>query len=265
MNPEIEVEAPARRAFPYGLFSAASERDEERRWTNGVEWLGVGCDSPFVTTSDGCEEPVEFERGTGGVSGEALPINVYAPFECSPVSWTDTSASARAVEKLTAGEEQAVERALMTGSAGNMPNLMGDAQVVAGGETAGSATATLATLEQWIVDNYGGLGVLHVSRGAATVLAGSQLIAASGARMLTKLGTPVSVGAGYPNTAPDGADAGAGEFWAYMSPSVFMYRGETSTEAAFDRAQNNLLATAFRTFVVGYDDCGVGAARFTVE
>lgn len=264
MNPEIEVDAPARRPFPFGLFTAATERDETRRWRNGVEWLGAGCDSPFVVSGDACE-PVEFEKSTGGVRGEAFPLHVYAPFECSPVAWTDQAATAKAYEKLIAGEEQAVERALMTGSAGNTPNLMGDATAIT--DAAGTPAGTLAMLEDWIVSTYGGLGVLHVSRGAATVLAGADLIRESGTKMLTRIGTPVSVGSGYTNQAPAGTAAAAGEFWAYMSPSLFFYRGDVDTEvgATLDKRQNDLLATAFRTYVIGYDDCGVAAGSFTVN
>lgn len=264
MSPEIEVEAPTRRPLPYGLFSAASERTEDRRWRNGVEWQSVGCGSPFVTGAV-CEDVPEFEKSDGLGTGEASPFTVYAPFECSPVSWTEQSATTMAQSKLVAGEEKAVERVLMTGSAGNTPSLQADAETIT--TSAVSPTLLLARLEDWLAANYGSLGVLHVTPGAATVFASEGLIASSGARMLTKIGTPVSVGAGYVNEAPDGTAAGDNEFWAYMSPAVIYYQGNISSDvsATLDRKKNDLLATAFRTYVVGYDDCGVAAGVATVN
>ena len=264
MSPEIEVEAPTRRPLPYGLFSAANERNETRRWSNGVEWLSPGCGVPFVT-GEVCEPSIEFEKDAGGGTGEASPFTVYAPFECSPVAWTEQSASAMAEARLVAGEEAAVERVLMTGAAGNSPSLQADAETIIG--TPVSPRILLAELEAWIADSYGALGVLHVSRYGATLLADAGLIKDSGSRMLTKLGTPVAVGAGYPNVGPDGSEAEQGQFWAYMSPNVFYYQGTVGSDvgAVLDKRKNDLLATAFRTYVVGYDDCGVAAGIATVD
>lgn len=264
MSPEIEVEAPTRRPLPFGLFSAANERSETRRWQNGVEWLSPGCSTPFVT-GDVCEDGIQFESNKGNAMGEASPFTVYAPFECSPVAWTEQSAQAVAEARLLAGEESAVERVLMTGATGNSPSLQADAETIT--DTPVSPGVLIAELEQWLGESYGALGVLHVSRYGATLLADAGLIKESGSRMLTKIGTPVSVGAGYPNVGPDGSEAGPGQFWAYMSPSVFFYRGAVASDvgATLDKKKNDLLATSFRSYVVGYDDCGVAAGIATVD
>ena len=264
MSPEIEVDAPTRRPLPFGLFSAANERTEDRRWTNGVEWQNIGCGAPFATGAV-CEDVPPFEEGDGGSMGEASPFTVFAPFQCSPVSWTEQSATTMAQSKLVAGEEKAVERVLMTGAAGNKPSLQADAETITSSPV--SPTLLLARLEDWLAQNYGSLGVLHLTPGAATVFAAEGLIKDSGARMLTKIGTPVSVGAGYVNESPDGTAAGDNEFWAYMSPAVIYYQGNISSDvsATLDRKKNDLLATAFRTYVVGYDDCGVAAGVATVN
>ena len=264
MSPEIEVEAPTRRPLPYGLFSAATERTEERRWSNGVEWQSIGCGTPFAT-GDVCEDDIKFETGDGGGMGEAAPFSVYAPFQCSPVAWTEQSAVAMAQAKLAAGEEQAVERVLMTGSVGNVPSLQADAETVT--TTATSPVLLLARLEDWLARTYGSQGVLHLTPGAATVFAAEGLIKDSGTRMFTKIGNPVSVGGGYMNAGPDGTEGSENEFWAYMSPAVFYYQGAIGSDAtvALDTKKNDLLATAFRTYVVGYDDCGVAAGAATVN
>ena len=266
MSPEIEVEAPTRRPLPYGLFSAATERTEERRWTNGVEWQSIGCGGAFASAND-CDADVTNETGDGGGMGEASPFTVYAPFSCSPVAWTEQAAVRMAQSKLIAGEEKTVERVLQTGELGNTPSLQADAETIT--TAAVSPTLLLARLEDWLAANYGSLGVLHLTPGAATVFASEGLIKESGARMFTKVGTPVAVGAGYLNQGPDGTAAGDNEFWAYMSPAVIYYQGQIDGEAqtvgTLDRKQNDLLATVFRTYVVGYDDCGVAAGVATVN
>lgn len=266
MSPEIEVEAPTRRPLPYGLFSVATERSEDRRWSNGVEWQGIGCGSTYSIGAL-CEDTAKFEQGDGGALSEASPFTVYAPFDCSPVSWTESSAMSMAQAKLVAGEEQTVERTLMTGAAGNTPSLQADAETVTTAPV--SPVLLLARLEDWIAKNYGSLGVLHLTPGAATVFAAEGLLKESGTRLLTRVGTPVAVGSGYVNQSPDGAEAGENEFWAYMSPAVIYYQsavnGDVSVAATLDRKKNDLLATAFRTYVVGYDDCGVAAGVATVN
>ena len=264
MSPEIEVEAPTRRPLPFGLFSAATERTEDRRWSNGVEWMGAGCGLPFAT-GDVCEDDVSFESAEKGTIGEATPFTVYAPFECSPVAWTAESAIGRARERMVAGEEQTVERVLMTGAVGNTPSLQADAETITTAPL--SPVRLLARLEQWLADNYAAQGVLHLTREAGSVFASQGLIRESGSRMLTRLGTPVAVGGGYVNQSPDGTEAEDGQFWAYMSPAVIYYQGAvgSDTATALDKRRNDLLATAFRSYVVGYDSCGVAAGVAAVD
>ena len=128
------------------------------------------------------------------------------------------------------------------------------------------ALVVLAALEGWLGSVYGSLGVIHADREAASLLPD---VEKTGARLLTKLGTPVSAGGGYPGTAPTPLDQPApdrveGERWLYASPALFGYRGSVFTDSALDRAKNDHYAVATRLYVVGHDPCGVAAVRMTI-
>jgi hypothetical protein len=113
-------------------------------------------------------------------------------------------------------------------------------------------------------DGYGSLGAIHADRGAASLWSTNGAVKASGQRLLTTVGTPVSAGAGYPGTSPSGAAAAAGETWVFAAPAMFGYRGSVQSTSALDRGRNDFLAIAERNYVVGFDPCGVGAVRMTI-
>lgn len=117
----------------------------------------------------------------------------------------------------------------------------------------------LAVLEGWMGRVYGSLGVIHGSRWAASLW--SKRLHSSGSKLLTRLDTPVSAGAGYPGTGPTGTAPGAGEEWVFASPALFGYRGSVFTSSAPDLTRNDYYALAERNYVIGFDPCGVGAVR----
>jgi hypothetical protein len=150
-----------------------------------------------------------------------------------------------------------------TGEAGNVPNFEADATALAGG-SAVVATTALSILEDFISGNYGGLGVIHMTRGAAEALASRMLLESRGGQLFTRVGTPVVAGSGYPGTGPAGASGGAGQTWIMASPAIFGYRSDIFTTSSrsgdtLDRTTNDLTALAERTYLLGYDPCGVGA------
>jgi hypothetical protein len=113
----------------------------------------------------------------------------------------------------------------------------------------------LASLEQWIADEYGSQGVIHMSRRNAVLL--TRLLESRGGRLYTStLQTPVVAGTGYDNEALIG------------TPALFGYRSEMFDSSArpgdlMDRGNNDMVAVAERTFVIGFDPCGVG--KVTVD
>lgn len=217
-----------------------------------------------VTRDDPIGIPKTLTSNAGGV-GVANQFTVYGHFTCSPVGYSQTDAQDRATEHLLAREEQRVEQALWTGDLGNFPALQDAATVDVTVGAIDDLAIALGALEQYIATNYGNLGVIHMTRAAALVGLGRDLLTSSGGRLYTALGTPVVAGGGYPGTGPAGEAAAAGTTWLYGSPALFGYRSEVFDSSSrpgdlFDRAQNNLYAVAERTYLLGFDPCGVAAA-----
>lgn len=196
--------------------------------------------------------------------GVASPFTVYGHFSCSPVGWTPAEAQDFAGRHLLAREEARVERALWTGDLGNVPALQG-AGTTDVSVAAAKLEESVGLLENYLATNYGSQGVIHMTRQAALVGLGLSVLTTSGGRLLTALGTPVVAGAGYPGTGPVGQVAAASTSWVYATPALFGYRSEVFTSSnrpgdLLDRATNDLYAVAERSYLLGFDPCGVAAA-----
>lgn len=216
------------------------------------------------TTGSTVGLPKTLTSNTGGV-GVASQFTVYGHFQCSPVGYSQADAQDRATAHLLAREEARVEQAFWTGDLGNFPALADPAAVDVTVGALSSVGQAIGALEDWLGVNYGSLGVIHMTRGAATAAAATGLIAVSGGRLSTRLGTPVVAGAGYPGSSPAGVAPAEGTSWIYGSPALFGYRSDVFDSSArpgdlFDRTQNNLFAVAERSYLLGFDPCGVAAA-----
>lgn len=275
--PATLVEGAPRQPFPFGLFSVLSPRPEgDSRWELGIEWETLTCEPASGRAGAGCAPtqenptiglPKNLDRNHGE-TGVAAAFAVYGHHTCSPIGIPPARAQELATAHLMAREEAAVERALWTGDLGNTPNLTDDATNITG-SGAVSPAAALARLEDFIAAEYGSLGVIHLTRGAVSIMATSFLLMVTGGRLTTMAGTPVVAGAGYPGTGPGDTAPASGTGWAYASPALFGYRSEVFTSSAtpgdlLDRGSNDLYAIAERAYVLGYDPCGVGAAAFTI-
>jgi len=270
--PAALVTGAPRVALPYGLFSTFTFRPGGDRWEAGVSFETLTCDEAGGIGSAQCDPmptvglPKDLGPNVGGV-GEATPFTVYGHWSCQPVGYTPATAQGLATDHLLAREEGRVERAFWTGDLGNEPYLADeDETTVLAGGTAVSIVSALSMLEDYVAGNYGSQGVIHMTRGLAMEAAAMNLLLVVGGRLTTILGTPVAAGGGYPGSAPDGTPPGNGKSWAYVSPAVFGYRSEVFNSSStpgdlFDRGHNVLTAIAERTYLLGYDPCGVAGVQ----
>lgn len=260
--PGTLVAAPPRVGLPFGLNSIISWRPATAdRWESGVDFETTNC-SPLNGRNADCVTPlglpkvVDFQPGLG----EATPFIVYGGYECNPIGNSLEYAQEQATAHLLAREEAGAERALWLGELGSIPNFVGangfPAPVSAG--THDTAVAALAAVEYGIGEEYGSLGVIHLSRRTATLLA--KYLESRGGRLYTRaLGTPVVAGAGYPDV-PD----------IIGTPAMFGYRSEIFTNSAIpgdllDRSLNILYGVAERTYLIGFDPCPIVKATYTGE
>jgi hypothetical protein len=269
--PAALVTGAARVPAPYGLFSTFTWRPAGAdRWEGiGVEWESATCDP--VSGIGNWQPPAG--AGTVGIpktltkttmpDATALPFTVYGHFRCSPVGWSPEDAQRRANEHLLSGEETRAEQAFWTGDLGNTPKLQ-DAGTTTLGGGALSLGLALGFLEQFIAAGYGNVGVIHMPRKMVPIAGALGMLSTTGGRLTTTLGTPVAAGSGYPGTGPTGQAITPTTGWMFVTPALFGYRSEVFTSSdtpgdLFDRSTNNLYAVAERSYLLGFDPCGVGA------
>lgn len=267
--PPALVVGAARLPLPFGLFSTFTVRPGDGRWQTGTQWEtgtcepadGIGeldCATPASTVG----LPKNLDGGPGS-PGDASPFTVYGHYRCSPTGTGVDLAQERAQEHLLAREEARVEQALWTGDLGNVPALQAAGTVTLGGGAV-SLVRGLGLLEEYLAAHYGSLGVIHATRGAALAAVAADAVTNTGPRLFTALGTPVAAGAGYPGSGPAGQAAAAGTSWLYATPALFGYRSEVFTSTnrqgdLLDRSTNDLYAVAERSYLLGFDPCGVAA------
>lgn len=255
-GPPQLVEGQPRVGLPFGLFSVLSLRGSENpHWANGIEWEAMTCAPASGLSGYSCENPVEkfFRRGIE--TGKADPFVVYGSSLCgTPGGRATQEGEERATAHLLAREEGQAEA--------HVWGIL--AQDAEDQNTGGALTPekALAVLEGWFGESYGSLGVIHGSRRAISLLGSS--VKATGSRLFTRLGTPVSAGGGYPGTGPDGQPRPAGEEWLFASPALFGYRGTVFSSNALDTRHNDYYSLSEREYVIGFDPCGVAAVRMTV-
>lgn len=272
--PPDTVEGPRRVALRAGLLSVLSPSSEgDGRWQNGVQWepltcgpvSGIGSAECTPSGTAGTGLPKTFPEDAGVV--EATAFSVYGSYLCSPIGHNIEYAQSRALQHLLAREEAVVERAFWTGDLDNTPNLQ-DSAVDVNSAGAVDPVEAIGLLEDQIASEYGSLGVIHMKRSAAITAVAAGALVWDGS-LMTALGTPVVAGAGYPGSSPAGAAAATGESWIYGSPALFGYRSNifypTSRSGdLLDRDVNDLYGVAERSYLLGYDECGVGAVRMTL-
>jgi hypothetical protein len=227
----------------------------------GVEWEAMSCSpvSGIDILDPFCDQNIIrlFTEGGADEVGEAAAFTVESYYKCGAVGSGGLDAGKeRATARLAAREEQQAEFHVWARLADSATDI----------NPAGALdpAEALAALEDWLGAEYGSLGVIHGTRGAASIL--DTRLVTSGSRLTTRLGTPVVAGGGYPGSSPAGADAAAGETWVYASPALFGYRGPVESSSnrpgdLLDRGKNDLYAIAARDYVVGFDPCGVAAVR----
>lgn len=274
--PRTLVEAPPILPLAHGLFSAVADF-RGGRFETGVEWEhrgGTDIIDGFSAIEADYGDMVGIPKDVGGYSvpadTDALPFSVYAEWLGSPISFSPADAQAKANERLAKWEQTRVEQAFWTGDLKNTPNLKGaNGSVAPTVLTALKATfgGAMGALEDWLGSISQG-GVIHMTRGLAMIGLDDGVLEVKNGRLQTELGTQVVAGAGYPGTAPQG-NGSVATTWAYATPAIIGYRSEAFGPSDRDgdlltRSTNDLHAIAERTYLLAFDQVGVGAVEVTL-
>lgn len=249
------VDAPTTVPYRFGLFSQVTPRTSDlqgagmdEHWRLGVQWVSQACADARLTTGpciDGEVNPLTPDDAC--FVSKYDPFTVYAYNTDDTIGFTLTEAEANAVARLTNGEQEAAETHLWnlatTAVTGDLVDL-----------TAYPLWYGLGYVEQALAEQFGGQGVVHMSRLTATMLADQ--LRFEGGRMFTLLGTPVIAGGGYDMigaTAPT-------EGLIYGTGPLVMYRSDIDTrQNAVAKDTNQVSVIAQRDYVIGWDCVAVGA------
>jgi hypothetical protein len=263
----ITVDGPARIPFPYGLFSVIDWSDDPH-FSQGVQWETLSGDavSGIANWFESCGEDV-FGVPKGFVNlndlATASAFTIYGSYVCAPLGYSLEHAEDMARQNLVVRGQSRVERALWTGDLENEPNF---SDAVSNGSSKDRGPA-LADVEQYIVDHYGSLGVIHVPRSDALRFLADRLMKEENGRLYTKIGTPVVAGAGYPLTSPL---TGASGHYLVGTGAIFGQRSDVFMPSArrgdlLDRGTNDLYGIAEQNYLIGYDMDPPIAAQFNIS
>jgi len=273
-TPPSVVMGAARTPLPYGLFSTVTFRPGDR-WETGVTYETLSCDPikgiaawDCSKTATGLPKDLTTQTGAVGGFGTGSVFTVYSHFVCSPMGWTPERAELKAREHLLTREEGRVEQALWLGDLDNDPSIIDGTEVDASVAGAG-IDETIGLLEEAIASSYGSLGIIHMTRKAAIAALATGSLVTSGGRLLTALGTPVAAGGGYPGSGPLGGAPADHTTWLAATPALFGYRSEIFTSSnrsgdLLNKKTNTLYSVAERTYLLGFDPCGVHVAMATL-
>jgi len=196
----------------------------------GVVVTNGAATGPFTTTAYDTS-PATKVVDTGRELVEVEPFAVYRLHQCQAVGGL-ADAETRATRAFELAEGRAVEewfaRFLSTNPAAVDLTPASGAVHPANG---------LALLEGVAADDYGGVPVIHASRGLVTILDGLNLVERQGGHIETILGSLVAAGGGYSEAlvGPNGEATDPGAAWLYVTGRVFVWRGAVlTTEPVLD-------------------------------
>lgn len=290
--PRQIVTAPAFTPLPYGLLSVVDNpAPGDVHWQNGIMFQAACPITLGNTTYDECvtvtgtgNVPVPPAGPAGGglvaptvayqLRG-ATPFTAVVEFDCSTVG--NTEAARIAENAMAQAGSWQLERAFWTGTAGGQPvvyphlaatvgvtgvsNEILQSPVVTGGAADMDIAEALGILEKRMADCFNGAGVIHVPLTALPTLDAWGLVKVNGGVLRTLGGNKVAAGSGYPGTSPTGAAPAAGTTWIYGTGPVLAYQSATrigDMPASLNRAENTILMTGQKTFVLAWDCCHFG-------
>ena len=240
-------------ALRFGLFSVANMPDANGRWNLGVEWEPLAGERADLRASECVDDyNTQLELREGEETLEGVPFVVAGSYGCLSASRPLEEAEERATLHLLAGEERAVERAIVTGEVANEPTL-GNGQLLGVPGIAYPLATAVAMLESALAEQQGSVGTIHSPRFLAPFFTRDAIVDRRGEHIETLVGTYVAFGAGYDGPAKESAT----EYWLYGSGRPTIRRGEVFVQPDetkyLDRSSNWVSVMAQREYIVYWD------------
>lgn len=260
-NPQL-IEFPANRRLRYGLFAAATVLDmPDRVIAAGLQFYADDCGNFLADYNQECgvESPVkDADEGTELVATE--PYWLVNRVRCGTVGRTAQDIRGVARGRITAMEQWGVENRLWNGVAAqpgvlNLVNNVGTVTVTPAGDGAGAA---ISALENAFYQANGYVGTIHVNVQAEGALEYSGFLNPEAGVLRTRMGSAVSLGAGYGINGPADAPPDAGSVWAFMTGYTAVWRStdgqipQPDPQRVMDRTLNQWDVVAERVYAAAW-------------
>lgn len=247
------VAPPQVRPRLHGLTTTFLPRDLDAHSRLGVQWPGSGaCGGVVSTTDDECLSGsgqaalTLIDACLTGGSAERHTIYSYVTQSLFDRLNSDPAYTADPDNAFNYAEAPAVEAIFwneaVAASIADTANL----------GPQNSLLAALAEVEQYLGENYNGLGAIHLTPRAAILLGDDGLVRPSGT-LTTRTGTPVVIGGGY-----DGDDG----LMVLGTGAPVLYRAGTPQQVeANDTTYNSGTVLIQRSWLIGWDCVAVTATH----
>lgn len=217
----LVVAAPEVTPRKFGLYSVADVATAEPHSLMGIEyeknfncnWGNVRGTATWCSTT-AAKTKTEGYDGTTGFD----QFQLYSLDECAGIN-EFRQAKDRAVKKFALGEERGVEDSLNT-------TLKADTNGVDLTGTPTDLRKSLAVLEEWLDDNYAGVGTILMSREAGSLIAENDRVSRHGNRLETNLGNLVAASAMFGDGGAESTSPTAGQTVLWAVGSVVVRRGQ---------------------------------------
>jgi hypothetical protein len=230
-NRELIAPPPTQRVR-YGLFTAATVVPmSDRMLGNGLQFYADHCGefTELYNQECGVESPVKTpNEGTELVGTD--PFWLETRLRCGTVGRTAEEIKAAAQGRLTASEQRRVEEVLWNGVAAqpDVLNLVNNVGTTIVAPLAPGAGAAISALENAFYQMTGYVGTIHVNVQAEGALEYAGFLNPEAGVLRTRMGSAVSLGAGYGVNGPADVAPAAGFVWAFMTAYTTVWR---STDA----------------------------------
>ena len=228
-NQEL-IAAPPRQQRRYGLFDAATVVSmPERALAAGLQFFIDDCGNAAELTNPVCgEDPVEktFEEGTSTLGTD--PFWLYNRLRCGMVGRTADEIQRTVTDRLLSAEQWHVENVLWNGDplAPGAMNLVDNPTTVIVTPLAPGAGAAISALENAFYQVHGYVGTIHINTRAEGALEYAGFLNPDAGVLRTRVGSAVSLGAGYGINGPADVAPAAGFVWAFMTGYTTVWRSE---------------------------------------
>lgn len=221
------IAPPPRQRRRYGLFDAAARLDmPDRVIAAGLQFYADDCGNHVELYNQECgeESPTKTAHEGTGLMGTD-PFWLETRVRCGTVGRTAEEIRSAARARLESAEQHRVENVLWNGD----PAQPGILNLVTSGATvvtpgAPGAGAAIAALENAFYQVNGYVGTIHVNTQAEGALEYAGMLNLQTGVLRTKVGTAISLGAGYGVDGPEEEGApgvevppAAGFVWAFMT------------------------------------------------